>query len=213
MLGQDPSGPLRSVASSGKISVKTRLVIPSLVVAATLFLTGCFVTSDQKPLQQGPVSDEALVGDWRAVDAESGKLLNAFIHIQKTEGADPLRVIYVEDDDYAIYELATTQAGTRKVFAMKALEPEDARKEIGTGYMLGFYEVVGEEVRFHLLDAEKVGELIKQGKLSGTAGAKQYDGARLSGPSADITKFLASNEGWNTRTDDPARMRRMYPEK
>jgi len=187
--------------------------MPSLVVTATLFLTGCFVTSDQKPLQQGPVNDEALVGDWRAVDAESGKLLNAFIHIQKTEEAAPLRVVYVEDNDYAIYELATTQAGARKVFAMKALEPEKARKEIGTDYMLGYYDVAGEEVRFHLLDAEKVGALIKQGKLTGTAGAREYDAARLSGPSADITRFLASDAGWSSRTDDPARMRRMRPEK
>lgn len=193
--------------------MKTRLVMPSLALAATLFLTGCFVTSDQKPLQQGPVNDEALVGDWRAVDAESGKLLNAFIHIQKTDEAAPLRVVFVEDDDYAIYELVTTQAGTRKVFTLKAMEPEEARKELAGGYMLAYYEVGGDELRFHLLDAEKVNALIRKGKLSGTAGTKEYDAARLSGPSADITKFLASVEGWNTRTDEPARMRRMHPEK
>lgn len=187
--------------------------MPSLVVAATLFLTGCFVTSDQKPLQQGPINDEALVGDWRAIDSETGKLLNAFIHIQKTEESAPLRVVYVEDEDYAIYELATTQAGTRKVFTLKALEPEEARKELGSGYTLFFYDIAGEEVRFHFLDAQKVGALIKQGKLSGTPGAKEYDAARLSGPSAEITKFLASDVGWSTRTDDPARMRRMRPEK
>ena len=95
--------------------MNARLVMPSLVVAATLFLTGCIVTSDRKPLQQGPVNDEALVGDWRAVDAESGKLLNAFIHIQKIEEAALLRVVSVKDNDYVIHELAATQAGGRKV--------------------------------------------------------------------------------------------------
>ena len=78
--------------------MNARLVKPSLILAATFFLTGCIVTSDRKPIQQGPVNDDALVGDWRAVDAETGKLENNFIHIQKTEEAAPLRVVWAEKD-------------------------------------------------------------------------------------------------------------------
>ena len=63
-------------------------------------------------------------------------------------------------------------------------------------------------MRLHLLDFEKVSALIEHGKLKGTTGAVA---ARLSGPSVEITKFLASNAGWNS-IHNALRIRRMRPE-
>lgn len=192
--------------------MKSRLVLKTMALAATLFLSGCFVTSQQKPLQQGPVNDETLMGDWRALDDESGKPLNTFLHIQRPDEKAPLRVVFAEDDDYAIYDLTTTQAGTRKVFSLKAIGPAEAQEETDGGFLLGYYEFAGKELRFHLLDAEAVSKLIRAGKLDGVPGAKEYDKARLTGASADITRFLASAEGWNARVKDASRLRRIQPE-
>ena len=192
--------------------VKPRLILQACALAAALFLGGCFVTSDKKPLQVGPVNDEALVGDWRAVDTDNGKLLNSFIHIQKSEQGSPLRVVYVEDDDYAIYEMTTTRAGSRKVFALKAMSPDKAREEIGSSLLLGYYELAGEEIRFHMLDAETVSGLIRAGSVAGIPAKRDYDRAQLTGTSEDITRFLASEAGWKARTEEASRMRRMRPE-
>lgn len=213
MLGQGPKGSLRSLPSiEERTPVKPRLVLQACALAAALFLGGCFVTSNQKPLQIGPVNDEALAGDWRAVDTESGKLLNSFIHIQKTEQGAPLRIVYVEDDDYAIYEMTMTRAGSRKVFALKAMNPDKAREEIGSGFLLGYYELAGEELQFHMLDAETVSALIRAGLVSGIPAKRDYERAQLTGTPEDITRFLASDEGWKARTEEASRMRRMRPE-
>jgi hypothetical protein len=213
MLGQGPKGSLRSSQSiEERTPVKPRLVLQACALAAALFLGGCFVTSNQKPLQIGPVNDETLVGDWRAVDTDSGKLLNSFIHIQKSEQGAPLRVVYVEDDDYAIYEMTTTRAGSRKVFALKAMNPDKAREEIGSGFLLGYYELAGEELQFHMLDAETVSALIQAGRISGIPAKRDYERAQLTGTPEDITRFLASDEGWKGRVEEASRMRRMRPE-
>ena len=161
-----------------------RFTAQVLVLGATLLLGGCFVTASQRPLQQGPVNDETIVGDWRGVEASSGDEQNAFIHIQRPDENGPLRVVFVEGKDYGVYEMTTTQAGSRKVFALRGLAPDDTVKETGGGYMLGYYETRGDELFFYPLDSEAVSNLIRAGKLAGVPGAKTYDSAsrgRLAG--------------------------------
>ena len=67
--------------------MKNRLVAQALTLAATLFLAGCYVIADNKPLQQGPQADEAIIGDWRSIDETTGKETNAFLHIQRPTSA------------------------------------------------------------------------------------------------------------------------------
>jgi hypothetical protein len=184
-----------------------RLAKKLVALAALTLLGGCFVISDSKPIQVGPINDEAIVGDWRSVDESTGKLLNAFMHIQKIDDQEPLRVIFVEGNDHNVYTLTTSRAGKRKVFAAAPTGP-DAKAE----YLLGYYEVEADALKFHFLDSEKAGKLIAAGKLAGVPGEKAYDSARLTGPSAEITKFLASDDGWNARISDASRLRRMRPE-
>lgn len=180
-----------------------------LALAAMLFLTGCFVTSRQMPAGTGPISDEALVGDWRAVDADSGKDENVFIHIQKPDANQPLRVILVEDKEYHVYELRTTRVGARNVFSVKIIAPAESLKEGNDGSFLGYYEAKGADLRFYLLDANKVTAAIRAGKVQGRPGKEKYDFAELTGSPADLARFLASDDGWNTRVDEPALMKRL----
>ncbi|MEQ1755171.1 MAG: hypothetical protein ABL973_13680 [Micropepsaceae bacterium] len=180
-----------------------------MALSATLFLSGCFVTSRQIPAGQGPINDDAIVGDWRGVDADNGKEESVFVHIQKPDAAKPLRVVFVEEKDYNIYELTTTQTGAHKVFSAKVLGPEKAVQESKGGSFLGYYEVKGNEARFWLLDANKVTTLIKAGKVKGNPGKSKYDFAELTGNPAELASFLASDDGWNARADDPAILRRI----
>lgn len=182
-------------------------LLQALAIGATAFLAGCFVTTDNPPLQQGPVNDPAIVGDWRSVDESTGKLANAFLHVQRPQDDGPLRVVFVEGKEHSVYTVTTSLAGSRKVFSATR-ESADAEKEI----LLGYYAVEGEELLFHLLASENVSDLIRRGKVAGVPGAKTYDSARLTGSSADIARFLASEEGWNARIQDASRLRRIRPE-
>ena len=189
--------------------LNVRFMAQVLVLGSTLLLGGCFVTAANRPIQQGPVNDESIVGDWRGVEESSGEEQDAFIHIQRPDENAPLRVVFVEGKDYGVYEMTTTTAGNRKVFALRGLAPEDTVKETGNEYMLGYYETRGNELFFYPLDSETVSNLIRAGKLAGVPGAKTYDSARLTGSPADLTRFLASDEGWAARIGDASRMRRI----
>jgi len=181
----------------------------SILLATSLLLSGCFVTSKQMPAGTGPINDDAIVGDWRGIDPETGQPEQIFVHIQKFDPAKPLRIVFVEDKKYEIYELRTTQVGNRHVFSAKILEPAEAVKESHGGAFLGYYEVKGDEADFYLLDAEKTSALIRQGKVRGLAGKEKYDIAELTGSPVELAKFFSSNDGWNARVDKPARLRRI----
>lgn len=182
-----------------------------LVSCAALLLSGCFVTSVNLPAGNGPMNDQTLVGDWRGIDADSGKDAEIFIHIQDPDQAKPLRVLFVEGRDYQVYDLRTVIVGSRKVFTAKLVSPPKAGGEVPPGYFLGFYEVKGNEMTFSLLDSEKVGKLISQGKVKGTAGKARYDLAQLTGSPAELSRFLSSPEAWAARVDEPTRLRRLSP--
>ena len=181
----------------------------SAVLATSLLLSGCFVTSKQMPAGTGPINDDAIVGDWRGIDPDTGQAEQVFIHIQKFDPAKPLRIVFVEDKKYEIYELRTTQVGNRHVFSAKILEPAEAVKESHGGAFLGYYEVKGDQADFYLLDAGKVSALIRQGKARGIPGKQTYDLAELTGSPAELAAFLGSDAGWNAKVDSPARLRRV----
>ena len=180
-----------------------------LVLGAALFLGGCFVTATNMPAGRGPIRDEALVGNWQGLDSDSGKPEAVFLHFQKTDLNKPLRLVFVDGNEYTIYEMATTRVGNRAVFYATVLEPEKARNETKGGSFLGYYETTDTTATFWLLDAEKVSELIRQGKVRGTPGPAKYDIAKLTGSPAELAAFLASAEGWASRMEDPARLRRI----
>jgi hypothetical protein len=161
------------------------------------------------PAGRGPINDDALVGNWQGLDSDSGKPEGVFLHFQKPDPAKPLRLVYVEGKDLIVYEMSTTRVGNRNVFYATVLQPEEAVEESKGGSYLGYYETTGATATFWLLDAEKVSEHIRKGKVRGTPGAAKYDFAKLTGSPAELAAFLASADGWASRMEDPARLRRI----
>lgn len=188
-----------------------RTLTISVALCAQLVLSGCFVTTSQVPAGTGPINDEAMVGTWRGVDADSGEEEDAFIHIQSTAPDKPLRVVSVEDNDLKIYELHTTRVGSHNAFAARIVQAddEDDKKEFNGAFLLGYYEAKGNELLFHILDADKVSELIRSGKVKGNPGNGKFSTAKLTGSPAEVASFLASQDGWKSRMDEPARLRRL----
>lgn len=182
------------------------------IFAATLFLSGCFVVSKNLPAGTGPIGDPRLIGAWRGLDADEGKDADAFLHFLKPDRDEPLRLVWVEDRNYQLYEVHTMVVGNRNVFAAKLLGPEEALKdgEMTQGYYLGFYEFQSaDKVTFALLDSEKVAELIAKGRLKGTRKPGKYEIATLTGSPAGLAGFLASPEAQAARMEDPATVRRL----
>ena len=124
----------------------------------------------------------------------------------------PLRLVWVEDRSYQVYELTTMHIGAKDVFAAKLIGPQEAKdKDIPNGYFVGFYEVKGDSAVFHLLDAEKVGALIERGVVKGTKPPGKYDFATLTGSPTELARFLGSPEAAAALADEPARIHRLPP--
>ncbi len=188
-----------------------RVCLFVLVILAAAALSGCFVLSKNLPTGE-EVTDERLVGAWRGFDEDDQEDADAFLHFLKADKGDPLRLVWVEDRHYQIYEVHTFVIDGKNVFASKLLTPfkEDDEDSIPEGFFLGFYEFDGDnEVIFTLLDAEKINDMIKAGELKGEAGARKYDFVTLTGSPKDIAAFLASPEAEAARVEDPAHIRRI----
>lgn len=184
----------------------------ALVIAAALALAGCFVVA--KNIPAGPAGiDTRLVGTWRGIDTEDKKDSDAFLSFQKYDDAKPLRLVWVEDRSYQVYDLITMKIANRDVFVATLTGPEEALKEkdMTAGRFIGFYEVAGDKLRFWPLDSEKIGKLIEQGKVKGQRPPGKWEMATLTGTPQELAAFLASPDAQAARIDDPARLRRLTP--
>ena len=185
------------------------------IVCVTALLTGCFVVSKNLPAGKA-VNDERLVGAWIGVE-EDGRTPSstAFLHFQnQSDHTKPLRLVWVEDKNYQVYELVTLLVGNKHVFAATLVGPDEATKDkdMPAGYFLGFYEINGDKAVFHMLDSDKVGELIKRGEVKGFRPPGKYDFATLTGTPAELAQFLASPAADAARVKEPAYLRRLSQE-
>jgi hypothetical protein len=134
-------------------------------ILAALVLSGCFVLSKSLPAGQ-QVTDQRLVGTWGGFDRDDPEDIEAFLHFLEQEGGGPLKLVWVENNAYQVYEVHTFTIAGKNVFASKALTPfkDDDDEVIPDGYFLGFYAFDGaDEIAFTLLEAEEIGKLIKAG--------------------------------------------------
>src|SRR5262245_27657292 len=91
--------------------------------ALSVVLSACFVVSKELPASTGAIADERLVGAWRGLDADDGKDSEAFLHFLKPDRDEPMKLVWVEDRTYQVYEVRTMQVGGKHVFAAKLLTP------------------------------------------------------------------------------------------
>jgi hypothetical protein len=178
---------------------------------AAFVLTGCLVTSKTLPAGSS-IIDDRLVGTWRGVN-DDGKDSDAFLHFMKQAPDKPLRLLWVDDGDYQVYDVTTLVVGKRYVFAAVAAgsaeNPPEPVTDDSAGYILGFYEVRDSEASFSLLDSKKVSELISKGVVKGTPSTSASGNAALDGTPEELAKFLASDQGYGARWEEPAKMRRL----
>ena len=183
----------------------------SAVLAVSLALSACFVTTQQMPAGTGPINDDALVGKWQGVDGDTNQPQNTFFTITKTGRDAPLHMVMLDDGKQSEYDIRTTQVNGQHILVARVTAPEEAIKESGGGAYIAYYEATPEQLTFYLLDAEKVRAFIKSGKLKGNPGEKQYDIAELTGSPQEVAAFLGSPEGIASRVDGPGgRMIRVH---
>lgn len=185
------------------------------VLCATALLTGCFVVSKNLPAGKA-INDERLVGAWIGVE-DDGRIPSntAFLHFQNQDDpAKPLRLVWVDGKDYQVYEVVTLLVGNRRVFAATLVGPNEAKKDkdMPRGYFLGFYEVNGDKAVFHMLDSDRVGEMIKRGEVKGFRPPGKYESATLTGTPAELAQFLTSPAADAARVKEPAYLRRLSQE-
>lgn len=190
-----------------------RIIALATITLATLALTGCFVVATNVPAGTGPINDPRLEGTWRGLDTNGGGDSNTFLTFQRIDDQKPLRLVWVERNDLQIYDLITRRVGKRDVFAAMMTGPTDQlakmKPDEPRGYFLGFYEVNGDKVSFHMLDSKKIGDLITKRKLKGIPPKGQYDMATLTGSPAELAAFLASPDAEAAQAKEPAMLRRI----
>ncbi len=181
------------------------------VLFAAVTLSGCFVASQNLPAGTGVTGDQRLVGTWRGFESKEKKDGDAFLSFLKPNPNQPLRLVWVEDDNYQIYEVRTVVIGKSNVFAAKLMGPAEAMKEDAPkGWLLGFYEFhSADKLTFRMLDSEKVGDLIAKGTLKGTRKPGKYEMANLTGSPAELAAFLASADAQAVLSEEPATLRRL----
>ena len=184
----------------------------ALAVIAALTLTGCFVVAKNIPAGQAQI-DTRLIGTWRGLDDDGRKETEAFLSFQKYDDKRPLRLVWVEDKGYQIYDVITMRIANRNVFAATLTGPAEALKEkdMSAGHFIGFYDVAGDRLQFSLLDSEKIGKLIEQGKLKGLRKPGKWEMATLTGSPQELAAFLASADALAAQMDEPAKLRRLTP--
>jgi hypothetical protein len=173
----------------------SRIVLNLVVLAAAVFLSGCYVATKNLPAGNGQIADERLIGAWQALD-EDGKPSNdaTFLHFLKPADGKPLLMVLVDDHSSTTYEMHTIAIGNKQMFAIKPLNSTSGDDKPETNYILGYYDVKGADVFFNLLDPKKLKTIVAAGKLKGIAEEKDYGKVTLTGSPQELTAFFASTD-------------------
>lgn len=189
----------------------SRIVLNIVVLAAAVFLSGCYVASKNLPAGSGPVADERLIGAWQALDEDGKPEKDAtFLHFVKTADGAPLVLVLVDNHSATNYEMHSIQVGSRTVFGVKPLSSTSPSDKPENDFILGFYEVKGDDLYLQLLDTKKMEALINSGKLKGTVEPGNYGKVTLTGSSRELTDFFAKIDPASIGAGErPAHARRM----
>jgi hypothetical protein len=192
----------------------SRIVLNLVVVAAAVLLSGCYVASKNLPAGQEMI-DQQLIGAWEAMD-ESGKPSTdaTFLHFMKSEDGQPLQMVLVDDHSATTYEMHTVSIGNKRMFAVKPLSSTNKSEQPEHNFILGYYEVKGDDVFFNLLDIKKLKALLDAGKLKGVADKGDYGKVTLTGSPQELASFFASADPASLiGGEKPAHAHRVSPRK
>jgi len=173
----------------------SRIVLTVAVLIATTLLGGCYVASQKLPAGSGPLIDQQLIGAWETLD-ESGKRTsdNTYLHFVKTNDEKPLVMVMVDDHSVTTYEMHSIKIGKRQMFAVKPLSSTNSEEKPEEGFILGYYEVKGDDLYLNLLDAKKMKALVEANKVKGVAEKSDYGKVTLTGTPQELANFFANTD-------------------
>jgi hypothetical protein len=173
----------------------SRLVLNLVALAAAaVFLSGCYVASKSLPAGE-PVIDTQLVGAWQAL-GDDGKPSSdmTYLHFIKDTDGTPLVVVMVDDHSANTYEMRTIKLGNKQMFALKLLTATNKSDMPEPNYILGFYQVKGDDLIFNLLDPKKLKTFLDAHKINGVAEKGDYGKVTLTGSPQELAAFFASTD-------------------
>jgi hypothetical protein len=189
----------------------SRIVLNLVVVAAAVFLSGCYVASRNVPAGSGPVADERLVGAWEALDEDGKPAKDAtFLHFVKASDDGPLILVLVDNRNATNYEMRSVHIGDRTMFAVKPLSSTAKDEKAERDFILGFYDVKGDDLYLNLLDPKKLKDLIDAHQVKGKVEPGNYGKVTLSGSPQELAAFFAKVDPNSIGAGDkPAHARRI----
>ncbi len=185
-----------------------RTMLNVLAVLGAFLLAGCYVTSEKLPASTGPVVDLQLLGTWAALGEDGKSDTSTYLHFIKTDEAKPLTFAMVDDHSWTIYELTSLRVGKRQMFALKQTSvPPKEKPE--PNYIIGFYEVKGDDLSINLLDTTKLKDLIAAKKIKGRVDPGQYGKITLTASPQELAAFFTTTDIAQLVGNKPARAHRV----
>ncbi|MBI1210016.1 MAG: hypothetical protein GC190_01015 [Alphaproteobacteria bacterium] len=191
----------------------SRIVLNLVVLAAAVFLSGCYVATKNLPAGEAFV-DRQLIGAWEALNQDGSPSSDmTFLHFMKPVNDGELVLIMVDDRGANTYGMHSIKIGDKQLFALKLMSTTKSDKSVEDeepNYILGLYEVKGDEINFNLLDSRKFKAFVAAHKLRGKAEKSDYGKVTLTGSPQELADFFAETDVKSMIGDEkPARARRI----
>jgi len=189
----------------------SRIVLNIVVVAAAIFLSGCYVATQKLPAGDTAI-DQQLIGAWQALNSDGSPSNDAaFLHFAKIGDDKPLIMVFVDDSSTTTYEMQSIRLGDRTMFALKILtSSQKGAPNEEPNYILGFYSVKGDELTFNLIGAKQLKPFVDSGKIKGIAENKEFGKVTLTASPKELADFFAKTDMKSLIGEDkPARARRV----
>jgi len=187
--------PARYATLARRARASVRVV---LAAAAVAVLSSCLVESEY-PIHEPDVGavDADLLGEWMMaaddVKGPSGRIL--FL----SSGGAMLVLVFGPDKEFEeSYEAYASEYGGAGWLDIRRPVFVDGRHEPGASegtWLIAWYQVRGSSLAIRLLDLEAVSDAIRCGELAGTPSDGGLATATLTGPTADIRRFIEAHPG------------------
>lgn len=198
--------------------MRLRHLYAVIATAASLLLSGCYVSSLVPPATRGAPDDQRLIGTWYGLNEQGKPVTDAFLHFIKARDGAPMLMLVTGTDEYTVYELHTAQLGANRFFAVRKMHTRDldagrpADKE-SKQFTLGAYDVRGDKLVMRLFNTDKLRAAVAAKRVKGELEPEGLGGGgiTLTGSPDELARFLASAEANAALEESRVLARRLPP--
>jgi len=180
------------------VAVKLRNVVVASLLSSVLCLVACIPVFERPlPLPERLVYDRSLRGSW--IRQGGGDTHGELVFAERPNGWFRMTVGRATDDDPSNDTCSGfTRTIGKDTYMCITWRTEQSSRSTQPGervYLLAWYRVTGDELQLRIFDPKKLGELVEQGRLTGsrTGEGELGEQYRISSPGTVVEAILAQD--------------------